>query len=107
MSLEISTKIESAKAILKASGQINISNTSEFEKELSPLLKYNDKDIIIDFTELDYISSAGMRILIMNAKKLAHDNKKFVCLLNPESKVKDIFYISGLYFVLNVEEVNK
>lgn len=105
MPLKISYKTTENEIRIKVLEQINIFNAAELEEELTNAIADHTKNFVLDFTELDYISSAGMRILILCAKELALYDRKFTCLLSASSKVKNIFYLAGLYSVLDVKEV--
>lgn len=105
MSLKISYQTSENEVRIKVVEQISISNADELEKVLISTIQDRSKNFVLDFTELDYISSAGMRVLIICAKELALDNKKITCFLSNKSKIKNIFYLAGLYSVLNIEEV--
>ncbi|HBM17484.1 MAG TPA: anti-anti-sigma factor [Lentisphaeria bacterium] len=105
MLLNISITSTGNEIRVKVAEQINFSNAAAFDQELLSVYGDTSKNIILDFTELDYISSAGLRSLIMCSKELAVNNKKLRCVLKKSSKIKNIFYLAGLYSVLNIEEI--
>ena len=57
--------------------------------------------LIIDFTELQYISSAGLRVLIATEKKLKPKNIPSVIKVN--DTIKEILVMSGFDKILNIE----
>ena len=73
---------------------------AEAEKELAGSLD-NVTELILDFKQLDYISSAGLRLLLMLQKKMnAQGSMK---ILNANAIVKEIFEVTGFSDVLTVE----
>ena len=81
-------------------GQINSSNSEELEKEIAPLLENeNLKSIRINMTDLEYISSAGLRI-ILAIKKQYEDT----ILLMVPSNVYDILVMVGFTNIMTIEQ---
>ena len=107
MALNISYKTNGNEFVIKVTGQINILNAAEFEKELFSAIQDQSKDFVLDFTGLEFISSAGLSVLLLCAKNLVQNNKKFTCLLSSDSRIKDIFRLTGFYSVINIEEGRK
>lgn len=58
--------------------------------------------LILDFEKLEYISSAGLRVLIMTQKKLQPQSIPFT-IINTPDMIKDIISVSGLDNILNVQ----
>jgi anti-anti-sigma factor len=55
--------------ILKPSRRIDSSSAKAFEDEASALVDAGPKKVVIDASDLDYISSAGLRVILTTAKK--------------------------------------
>jgi anti-anti-sigma factor len=75
-------------------GRLDTPATPEAESALAPLLRCDDKDIIFDCTELNYIASSGLRLLLeilKNAK--AHDHH--VYMKNISKNIKEAFVLTG------------
>ena len=75
-------------------GRLDTPATPESEKALSPLLHCDDKDVILDCTELNYIASSGLRIfldILKNAK--AHDHHVYI--KNISKNIKEAFVLTG------------
>lgn len=99
--LEITTKKEGSVRIVSVKGRLDSLSVNEFEKELSTLIDDGQRAIIIDFSELDYISSGGLRSILSTIKKLKEENGKlFLCSLT--DIVKEIFDISGLSTIIPI-----
>ncbi len=75
-------------------GSLDTAAAPETEKAMSPLNDVEGKDIIIDCTSLDYISSAGLRIFLCILQK-AEDRGDHVYIKGINDKVRTIFTITG------------
>ena len=81
--------------------QIDTVTAPDFENEINDEMgKFNS--LILDFKDLDYISSAGLRVLIATQKKLKADNIPFV-IKNVNDTVGEIFRMSGFNKILKIE----
>ena len=80
--------------LVQVSGRLDANSSPELEKELVTLLESGEKDFLIDLAELDYISSVGLRVLLMAAKKAKASNGK-VALNSLRDHVLEVFEIAG------------
>ena len=85
-------------------GQIDHSNAERLKQALAPTvdgLEQNTAALVLDFTGVEYISSMGLRVLLMAAKQLrARKARIAVAALQPV--VKEIFDIARFNHVLEV-----
>ena len=99
MSLEI-RKEQSDKTILFLTGRLDTTTTPKLEAFLEKELPFYT-NVILDLKELDYISSAGLRILLKMQKVM---NKQGTMVLrNVQEVVKEILEITGFLNILTVE----
>jgi anti-anti-sigma factor len=83
-------------------GEMDTTAALEVEEALQPLFNDDDRDIVIDCTELEYIASSGLRILLSilkNAK--AHGNR--VILKNVNENIRDVFKLTGFINIFEFE----
>ncbi len=79
---------------------INSSNASDAEKEIFSLIEESDtKRVILDAIDTEYISSAGLRV-ILKLKKAVADSK----IINVSSEVYDIFNMTGFIDIIDVKK---
>lgn len=81
-------------------GRIDSNNASEMEKEImdaSPI--FNNVEVAIDAEKLEYISSAGLRVLLKLKKRL----KKDLTIRNVSDEIYDIFDVTGFSDIFNIE----
>jgi anti-anti-sigma factor len=87
--------------IVRFEGKLDTNTTPEAETALNQAVEQGASKILIDFEDLDFVSSAGLRILLATAKKLGVQGGALrVCSLN--ETVRDIFDISGFSTLLRV-----
>ncbi|MBS3741755.1 MAG: STAS domain-containing protein [Candidatus Cloacimonetes bacterium] len=105
--MDINEKYENDVMILELKGRLDANTSEQLEKKLIPPID-NDKylKIIIDFADLEYISSAGLRLLLLAAKKLdKKDGKIVLCAM--QDFIKEVFEISGFTPIFPITEDQK
>ena len=81
-------------------GKIDTLTCTEFQNEILKAYQ-KSKDIIIDMENVSYISSAGLRALIIGQKTAASKGGS-LSIINCPDQVKDVFRVSGFDKVLNI-----
>ena len=92
--MEIIEKEQSGISIFKLTGRLDSKTSPEFEKKIFDAIENGSKNMIADFEELDYISSAGLRVILKATKDLKRSDGQFV-LCAMKDYVKEVFEISG------------
>ncbi len=101
--MELKTRKEKNATVVSIKGRMDSISSPEFEKELSELMAEGQINLIIDFGELDYISSAGLRSILAAAKKLEKKEGKLL-LSALKDMVKEVFEITGFTAIFPVYE---
>lgn len=91
-----------AETILSLAGQLDTLTANDFEKEIQVLLADHTSFIILDGTELTYISSAGLRLLLMLQKGMTAKGGT-LRLRNIKKDIMEIFNITGFSSILTIE----
>ena len=99
--MEIEKKYDEKELTISVEGRIDTITSNDLEKEITDEMG-NFDSLIVDFDKVDYISSAGLRLLISTQKKLKPDNIPFV-IKNANDTVKEIFRMSGFDKILKIE----
>jgi anti-anti-sigma factor len=82
-------------------GKLDTNTTPAAEGEINALLDAGASKLLINFEQLSYISSSGLRLLLATAKKLkASGGDLKVCSLN--EMATEVFEVSGFSSILNV-----
>lgn len=89
-----------------ASGRLDSGTSRDFGSLLSERIDKGKHKIIVDFQELDYVSSAGLRVLVMAAKRLKKENGLFV-LFHVGKHVREVFDICGFMKFLTLVDSKK
>lgn len=89
--------------IIYLPSRLDTSNYTQLENKLIGIIDGGEKDIIVDCSGLVYISSSGLRVLLMALKKITGINGKFhLCSL--QDNIREIFEISGFTSIFNIFE---
>ena len=81
-------------------GRLDTTTSPQLEEELESELG-KVRTITFDFADLDYISSAGLRILLQTAQ--AMDDMSNMTVKNVNEDINDIFEVTGFTEILNIE----
>ena len=92
-----------ATVTLIAEGHIDGSNASVFQNALSSAIEKTDLTVIVDFDRVSYISSAGLRTLLMASKDLQRRGAR-LCLCSMQYPVREVFAISGFDKIMAIYE---
>ena len=76
------------------SGELDTAATVETETALKPLFESQGRDLVLDCTELEFIASSGLRLL-MNLLKKAKANGERVILKNVNEVIRDVLELTG------------
>ncbi len=101
--MEISSEVKGRALIANIGERIDGSNALDFQNALTELISDNERDVILDFENLKYISSAGLRVILMTAKAVQRQNAQLmVCSLS--ESVREVFKISGFDRIIPVAD---
>jgi len=89
--------------ILEIAGRLDTNTSNLFENKIVPLINEGETKMIVDFSKLEYISSAGLRVLLMAAKMQKKISGKIV-LCCMKDFIKEIFEISGFVKVFTITD---
>ncbi len=99
--MQISVRTENEVKVLEFNGKLDTQGFPDAEEQLSELIEKGEMKILVNFEKLDYISSAGLRVLLIAAKQLIPGGGEIrICCLN--DVVKEIFNISGFVTIFKV-----
>ena len=98
-------KVDGA-VVIAVEGQINSANAPALETDLLSRIDQGERRVVLDLGLLSYISSAGLRVVLMMAKRLRQSDGKLV-LCGLQSRVREVFDISGFLAILTVVETRE
>ena len=92
--MSISTSNIGSVFIVTPSGRLDTNTSPEAEKLITEAIDGGEIKIVVDFTETEYISSAGLRVILKTAKLLKPKNGA-VTLCNANEQIEEVLEISG------------
>lgn len=73
------------------------------QEKLIKILEEDDlKELVLDFSEAEYVSSAGLRVIILVAKKMKTEKRELI-LRNMSESIYNIFKMAGFHLFLNIQ----
>ena len=101
MTFEITTNGENI--IGKIVGRLDTSAAQKFASEIEPLIDNADKKIYMDCSELEFVSSSGLR-LFLSLRKATIAKGGDITLIGVTNEVKQVFTITGFYSLFKFED---
>ncbi len=98
--MDITTKKEAGKLTVAVKGILDTVTAPALEAELKKTELDGVSELVFDLSELEYISSAGLRVLLIAQKKMIGNGEFTVCGAN--ETVKEILDITGFSDIFNV-----
>lgn len=83
-------------------GDLNVKTSPYLEEELTKSIG-GVKELVLDFAEVEYISSAGLRVLLAMEKTMRRQQGKMK-LLHVNPAVKEIIRLAGFLQVMHIED---
>ena len=99
--MTIDIALNNSELTITLAGELNTVTAPELEKVVTDNIK-GVTLLIFDFTELTYLSSAGLRILLAAQKAMAKQGKMII--RHPNSDIMDVFEITGFNNILEIED---
>ena len=98
--MEITKTLEGTTLTIALDGSLDTITSRQLEKELRTSIT-GVTELIFDFEKLTYITSAGLRVIVTSQKVMTRQGK--MVLRNMQPGVREVFDITGLSKVLNIE----
>lgn len=100
--MQIREQTRGGALLLSASGRLDSSSAGELEAVLPARVQEHEK-VVVSLAEVPYVSSAGLRVLLMGAKAArAKGHKLALAGLSPS--VREVFDISGFTSIFTIED---
>ena len=98
--LHINKTIENGKAAVSLEGRLDTTTAPDLERELKDSLD-GVNELTLDFSKLEYISSAGLRVLLSAQKRMNRQGEMKITHIN--EIVREIFDVTGFADILTIE----
>lgn len=83
------------KTILYVSGRIDTQTSKEFQDMLDEIIDEESVNIVLDFNDVEYVSSAGLRAILYAQKKINNIENSKMILRNVKDEVMEVFEMTG------------
>lgn len=104
--MNITVQRKNKTVVIEVEGQVDGVNSRELYSAIQAALKHHDKIVILDLKKLQYISSAGLRVILLIARTLqSRKTQLAACSLTGE--IQKIFAISGFNQLLTVYDTRE
>ena len=100
MDVNIAVDYFGGEAVLKLGGHLNTNTAADLEEALEPV--FERTKVVLDFADLEYLSSAGLRVLVATQKRVTAAEGA-LRIVNASDDIREVFDITGLIDVFDVE----
>src|ERR1700755_1416462 len=87
--------------ILRVSGRVDFESALDFEHHINAMIQEAGDCYIIELSEVELLSSAGLRVMLSTAKRVAHRNAS-LALAAPSQVVRQVFEISHFNLLFKI-----
>jgi anti-sigma B factor antagonist len=99
--MEITEERRADVLILRVIGKLDASTSKALEDKILPLIAASQGKLVVELSQLDYISSAGLRVFLLAAKRMEGTKGRLI-LCSLKDTVKQVFDIAGFSSFLTV-----
>lgn len=103
MAFQINIKDKGDYLMIYLSGDLDINSSPRLRSEVQEVYSKEAKDIIFDFTDLDYLDSTGLGAL-MSLYKNTNMDDKYIKIINAKANIKKLFFITDLNEEFHLED---
>ena len=100
MSFSATSEILKNRVKITLEGQLDSSTSPKLNEEVQKLILLNPEEFVMDLVKLNFISSAGLRIIIYVRQKLGSNAR--LILVKPQDQVVEVLKITGLINSLTI-----
>jgi anti-sigma B factor antagonist len=101
--MEIIKHEEGEQLVMELKGRLDTNTASQLEEEVEKSVDGSVKTLVFDFKELEYISSAGLRVMLATQKKATALSAE-MSVKNANDSIMEVFEMTGFLDVLKVEK---
>ena len=99
--MDISEERKADAVILVLSGKLDATTAKTFEDRILGVINSGTLRLVVDLSQLDYVSSSGLRVFILAAKRLQTVDGKIV-LCSMKDHVRQVFDLAGFSSMLSI-----
>ena len=103
--MEVNISRETNTILVRFSGRLDTPGAQEINPQMNALAEEADKTIILDCTDLTYISSSGLRIFL-TLRKAAADRGGKIIIRNISDDIRNVFMMTGFLNLFEIQSYN-
>ena len=92
--MDIQTSTQDGVTIIKLSGSLDGGTVNDAQEKIMPVLSATNMSMVLDLKDCGYVSSAGLRLLLMAAKQISSQGGTLV-LAGLSDEIKDVMEMTG------------
>ncbi|NLO02386.1 MAG: STAS domain-containing protein [Bacteroidales bacterium] len=100
MSFSVKSEVIDNTAIIAVEGSLDSSTAPKLHDEVQRIILQNPKDLVLNVEKLNFMASAGLRVIIFAKQKLGSAAKLF--LVKPQDQVVETLRMTGLLFSVTI-----
>jgi anti-sigma B factor antagonist len=101
--MKITTEKQANFFLISLDGDLDASNALDLDKEIKKAIELNEKNIVINCSGLNYVSSAGLGVFISYLKEFEEKNIEFA-LANVSPRIFEIINLLGLDKLITIHQ---
>lgn len=90
--------------ILRIIGEVDMDNTGQIDELLSTLVPDGAAAVVVDLTDLTYLDSAGIRLLVEFSDRLRRSRQQLRLVVPPESRLRRILALVKLELLIPIDD---
>lgn len=104
--MDITVSKDGRASIVNMSGNFDIASSVPFDEQLTTLMDAGETRILLDFTQVSFIASTGLRMLLKTAQRVKDEGGLLhLCCIN--ETVQEVFAMTGFDTILSIFETKE
>jgi anti-anti-sigma factor len=99
--MDISEIKHSDAVVLALSGKLDATTAKPFEEKIIGVINSGTQRLVVDLSQLEYVSSSGLRVFLLAAKRLQPTNGK-MALCGLQDHIRQLFDLAGFSSILSI-----
>jgi anti-sigma B factor antagonist len=99
--MDISEDRKADVVVLALSGKLDATTAKTFEDKILGVINSGTQRLVVDLSQLEYVSSSGLRVFLLAGKRLRSTNRK-IALCSLKEHVRQVFDLAGFSSILSI-----
>ncbi len=99
--MDISEDRKADAVVLALSGKLDATTAKAFENKILTVIDSGAQRLVVDLAQLDYVSSSGLRVFLLAAKRLQATNGK-ITLCGLQDQIRPVFDLAGFSSIISI-----